>query len=73
MIHVPLPEVDALEEPFPSLLHFYQARLQPLPELVVSGTADVTAVPDIVFDKLFYLVLPCGFQHCFFDRLNRQH
>lgn len=30
-------------------------------------------MPDVVLDKLLYLMLPLGFQHHFFDRLYRYH
>lgn len=65
--------VQALEQPLSALLHLDETRLEPLPQLVVSGTPHVRAMPDVVLDELLDLVDPLRLEHILFYRLNCNH
>ena len=62
-----------MQKSFPSLFHFDQATLKPLPKFVVGGPSDITRVPDIVLNEFFDLVLPLGFEHHLLDGLHCDH
>ncbi len=65
--------VETFQESFSSFLHFDEARLQPLPELVVLGSAHIARVPNVVLYEFLNLNFPGGPKHLLLDALDRDH
>jgi len=65
--------VKRLEQSPPPFFHFNESAFQPLPEFIILCSSDIRTMPDLVLDKLFYLMDPLSLEHVFLDGLDSDH